>query len=64
MSKVGLLAGGFSVRITLLLAGTVKEPQRLLNTLPPAIEEWSSTETLSTVTAVEPLLSSLMAPAS
>ncbi len=36
LSWFGLFAGGFSVRITLVPPGTVNEPQRLLNTLPPS----------------------------
>src|SRR6266568_26650 len=61
--RIGLLVGGFSVRITLWPAGTVNEPQRL-NTLPPGSEEWSSTETLPIGISLELELSRRIAPAS
>ncbi len=64
LSKPGLEAGGFSVRMTLWPGWTVNEPHRLSNTLPPGREEWSSTVTRDTVMGAEVGLSSRTAPAS
>src|SRR5882672_418398 len=64
LSEPGLFAGGFSVRITLCRGGTVNEPHRLLNSLPPGIEEWMSAETPLTAMGAAVGLSSLIAPAS
>src|ERR1017187_4909039 len=64
LSEPGVLAGRVSGRVTLFPAGTANEPHRLLNSLPPVMEEWISAETLPTGIAAVVLLSSLIAPAS
>jgi hypothetical protein len=66
LSKLDCLAGGggFSVRMTLWSAGTVKLPQMLLYNFPPLLPDRTLTETLVTVMGLPVGLSSRMAPAS